>query len=254
MKNYYQILGVNRNANFNEISQAYKKLADKFRPASLEGDQFFTHRMFELEEAYNVLNNPEKREKFNIVYDSNARIDSSENNNSNLPIITIFESGKKTVKAYELIHLRWQTINADSIFIDHIGNVDSEGSRSLRLPQYFQGEKFVISLIASNSASNKKSIKKIEILNKSYIENNLHEQILSQNPISEQNTDLEKINAKDRKQNKLSGNSSAFNTIKSSTESEKKIRTSDIYIYVMLIVLIIFVIIMLIVAYNLNPF
>jgi molecular chaperone DnaJ len=63
-KDYYQILGVNRNASDKEIKQAYRRLARKHHPDLNPGDKAAEDRFKEMNAAYEVLSNPEKRKKY----------------------------------------------------------------------------------------------------------------------------------------------------------------------------------------------
>ncbi len=68
MKDYYQILGVDRNASTEEIKKAYRKLAHKYHPDK-GGDE---KKFKEIAEAYQVLSNKEKRaqyDKFGRVFE-----------------------------------------------------------------------------------------------------------------------------------------------------------------------------------------
>ena len=63
-KDYYKILGVNRNASKDEIKRAYRKLALKTHPDRNPGDAKAEERFKEINEAYQVLNDPKKRARY----------------------------------------------------------------------------------------------------------------------------------------------------------------------------------------------
>lgn len=60
-KDYYQTLGVEKNANEQEIKKAYRKLAHKYHPDKKDGDE---NKFKEVNEAYQVLSDPQKRKQF----------------------------------------------------------------------------------------------------------------------------------------------------------------------------------------------
>ena len=64
-RDYYDILGVKRDADEEEIKKAYRKLAVKFHPDKNPGDKTAEESFKELGEAYEVLNDPQKREAYN---------------------------------------------------------------------------------------------------------------------------------------------------------------------------------------------
>jgi molecular chaperone DnaJ len=63
-KDYYQILGVNRTASDKEIKQAYRRLARKHHPDLNPNDKSAEARFKEINAAYQVLSDPEKRKKY----------------------------------------------------------------------------------------------------------------------------------------------------------------------------------------------
>ncbi len=63
-KDYYKILGVNRNASQDEIKKAYRKLAVKYHPDKTKGNKELENKFKEISEAYEVLKDPEKRKKY----------------------------------------------------------------------------------------------------------------------------------------------------------------------------------------------
>ena len=60
-KDYYQILGLPRSASTEEIRKAYRKLAMQYHPDHNPGDKQSEDRFKEINEAYQVLNDPQKR-------------------------------------------------------------------------------------------------------------------------------------------------------------------------------------------------
>jgi molecular chaperone DnaJ len=64
-KDYYEILGVPRDASQEEIKRAYRRLAKKYHPDTYKGDKREAERRFrEILEAYEVLSDPEKRAQY----------------------------------------------------------------------------------------------------------------------------------------------------------------------------------------------
>jgi len=63
-KDYYSILGVNRDASEREIKQAYRKLARKYHPDVNPGDKSTEAKFKEINEAHEVLSDKEKRQKY----------------------------------------------------------------------------------------------------------------------------------------------------------------------------------------------
>ena len=63
-RDYYEILGVDRSASKEQISEAYRKLALKYHPDRNPGDETAIARFKEAAEAFEVLNHAEKRAKY----------------------------------------------------------------------------------------------------------------------------------------------------------------------------------------------
>lgn len=63
-KDYYKILGVSKTASADEIKKAYRKLAVKYHPDKNQGDAKAEEKFKEINEANDVLGDPEKRKKY----------------------------------------------------------------------------------------------------------------------------------------------------------------------------------------------
>ncbi|RMI15479.1 MAG: molecular chaperone DnaJ [Calditrichaeota bacterium] len=63
-RDYYEILGVSRDASQEEIKKAYRKLAMQYHPDRNPGDKEAEEKFKEVAEAYEVLSNPEKRQLY----------------------------------------------------------------------------------------------------------------------------------------------------------------------------------------------
>jgi curved DNA-binding protein len=66
-KDYYKILGVDNNATQDDIKRAYRKLAMKYHPDRNPGDKSAEEKFKEITEANEVLSDPEKRKKYDML-------------------------------------------------------------------------------------------------------------------------------------------------------------------------------------------
>jgi curved DNA-binding protein CbpA len=63
-RDYYETLGVNRNATDDEIKKAYRKLARKYHPDLNPNNKQAEEKFKEVQEAYEVLGDKEKRSRY----------------------------------------------------------------------------------------------------------------------------------------------------------------------------------------------
>ncbi|MGA2490493.1 MAG: J domain-containing protein, partial [Anaerolineales bacterium] len=69
-KDYYNILGIARTANANEIKSAYRKLAMQYHPDRNPGDKQAEERFKDINEAYQVLSDSQKRARYDQLGES----------------------------------------------------------------------------------------------------------------------------------------------------------------------------------------
>jgi molecular chaperone DnaJ len=70
----YETLGVPKNASQDEIKKAYRKLARKYHPDANGGDKKAEERFKEVQHAYDVLSEPEKRKQYDTFGATNGRV------------------------------------------------------------------------------------------------------------------------------------------------------------------------------------
>ena len=63
-RDYYEVLGVSRNANDQELKSAYRKLAMQYHPDKNPGNHEAEENFKELNEAYGVLSSPDNRARY----------------------------------------------------------------------------------------------------------------------------------------------------------------------------------------------
>jgi molecular chaperone DnaJ len=73
VKDLYETLGVARGAGQDEIKKAYRKLARQYHPDANPGDASAEERFKEVQSAYDVLSDPEKRKQYDAFGSANGR-------------------------------------------------------------------------------------------------------------------------------------------------------------------------------------
>ncbi|MBK1637400.1 DnaJ domain-containing protein, partial [Rhodovulum adriaticum] len=64
MKNPYEVLGVDRSANSQEIKKAYRKLAKKYHPDLNGGSEEAQEKLKEINTAFSIIGDEENRAKY----------------------------------------------------------------------------------------------------------------------------------------------------------------------------------------------
>lgn len=122
-RDYYEVLGVARNADDAAIKKAYRKLAKKYHPDSNPGDARAEEKFKEATEAYTVLSDKEKRK----LYDQFGQAAFAEGASASDPA----GSGGSGYREY---HFQGGDVNMDDIFGDLFGSMFHGGG--------FDGESF----------------------------------------------------------------------------------------------------------------
>ena len=63
-RDYYEVLGVERNASADDIKRAYRRMALKYHPDKNPDDKAAEQSFKECAEAYEVLSNPDKKSRY----------------------------------------------------------------------------------------------------------------------------------------------------------------------------------------------
>jgi curved DNA-binding protein len=96
-KDHYKTLGVDKNATQVEIKKAYRKLAVKYHPDKNNNDPASEEKFKEISEAYQVLNNPDKKRKYDTpdIFDNYGPFRGSGSGFTNFREKDLIKRGKK---------------------------------------------------------------------------------------------------------------------------------------------------------------
>lgn len=168
MKDYYYILGVDKNCSVEDIKKAYRKLSHKFHPDKNDGDTFFADRFKEINEAYEILSDTTKRAAYDKLKPQPNSNNSSHTNNF-LPIIEFFKSDSNEFEYDKEIQISWKTINADYVNIKPFGQVEPVGAKKYKFKN-LNSKELIFEITATNKYINKSVTSTLKLTNKTYNE------------------------------------------------------------------------------------
>lgn len=188
MKDYYYILGIKQSATEEEIKKAHRKLSLKFHPDKNEGDEFFTERFKEIQEAYETLIDNTKRVNYNKSNTESSNIRQSSNGINFTPEIEYFKTNKEYFEYDEEITFTWKTINADKVILKPFGVVSPIGQKTYKIKD-LKNVSANFDLIAENTNISRQIKSSIVLKNKTYQDLHKHfkEQIESEAQLKNQN-------------------------------------------------------------------
>jgi curved DNA-binding protein len=110
-KDYYKTLGVEKNATQDEIKKAFRKLAVKYHPDKTKGDKSAEEKFKEVNEAYEVLRDPEKRKKYDTMGSNWKAYEQAGGQQGGFDWSQFYDQGGSGQKGY-----RFETGGSDSDF------------------------------------------------------------------------------------------------------------------------------------------
>jgi hypothetical protein len=185
MKDYYYVLGLTPDATEAQIRNAFKQLSVRFHPDMNGGDKFFEEHFKEIQEAYEVLNDAQRKEAYDRkmgFYQGQTPVQPPEEEVeqepikpqtppqtpqfSAPPVIHALSCSKLQAQDGDLITLTWRVANADYLHLSLVGEVNLVGTKTLRLPKFNGKELLVLTLLARNTQLNQTVERQIIIQNK----------------------------------------------------------------------------------------
>ena len=167
MKDYYYILGVKKEASTEEIKKAYRKLSLKFHPDKNDGDDFFTERFKEIQEAYEILSDTKKRTTYDNQFSGGSQKEPKNKGYNFNPIIEFFKVNKSSFEFDEEITFSWKTINSDKVTLKPFGIVQPIGQKTYRIKD-FKNSVLNFELIAENTNIGRQTSQALKLNNKTF--------------------------------------------------------------------------------------
>lgn len=168
--NYYSILKLNKKASAKEIKKAYRKLCMQHHPDRNGGSKFHEEKFKEIQEAYDILGDTNKRKKYDDKSDQSTVKSSQKTSQSRTfkkPIIDYFIVDKKEVEYNEDVTISWKCLYTDVVEIKPFGEFASEGIQTFRVKN-LKKEFFDFQLFAKNMNLRLQTSKTLTIKNKTY--------------------------------------------------------------------------------------
>ena len=72
-RDYYEVLGISRDASDAEVKKAYRKLARQYHPDTNPDDKGAEEKFKEVQTAYDILSDPEKRKQYDRFGSADGR-------------------------------------------------------------------------------------------------------------------------------------------------------------------------------------
>lgn len=215
MKDYYYILGLKQTASTDEVKKAYRKLSLKFHPDKNAGDEFFTERFKEIQEAYETLIDSSKRKSYDSIKFNHSSFKNSNNSVNFNPDIEYFKSNKQAFGYDEEITFSWKTINADKVILKPFGIVPSIGQKTYKIKD-FKNSQLTFELLAENSNIGNQIKSSLILSNKTYAElyHHFRDKIQEEEKNTEnyrQNTSKESKQTTSNNQTSKNDNDTSFN-------------------------------------------
>jgi len=165
MKNYYQLLEIQRTATPQDIKRAYRKLSLQYHPDKNQGQPYFNDLFIQIKEAYEVLSDDIRRKNYDAALDILIRQPHQKEEEFVQPVIDFFYINTNTFKIGDVIEFRWKTHFADTVEIRPFGKVPSEGIKKFRITH--AADFIMVELVALNTISRRYAMSSIQINNTS---------------------------------------------------------------------------------------